>query len=230
MKDLIGYDPRALLPDLRGPSKRFADFYSGGKLYPHQESIMAGLMDDRRLFPLIPTGRFRSEPEMQYLRPESGEAVVAPLRRKPTLHHVDYRELEARIHRATVMPKAMILDIDVVDKMSAPLAKLAEQFARTHMAAKEAALRAAINGAVFAAYIKMPRKRGKRPPMKEGDRITYLMQSRDPRQRKRGARLALKAFRRVFGVTPSNWDGKSGLNFYDTPLGEPYDPSRYRKD
>lgn len=74
-----------------------------------------------------------------------------------------------------------------------------------------------------------------------GKRIATLIHSTDPRQRKRGKRLRDTRF--AFGT---NWsetearmmvqayrdsvEGAKLAAFWNTQLGEPYDPERYRKD
>lgn len=74
-----------------------------------------------------------------------------------------------------------------------------------------------------------------------GERIAKLLTSKDRRQRKRGARLRAKKF--SFGMNLSDaearvmvqnfresMDGAKLAAFWNTELGEPYDPARYRKD
>lgn len=210
------YDPQKLLPDLRSPEKRFAD-------------ALLARMDFKSLFPdMMPklggldpvdfgkggavTGRFRgpsTEPEMQYLKP-AGEFIMPKGRLHRPIPTVDYRLTENRI-------QAFHLDLKLTDEITGPLKKVVEQMAQM----REATMSAAYANALFGAAIK-PTKRRDRPVQSRSVRIKVLLASRDPRRRKRGARLALQEFRRVFGEAPANWDGKAGLNFTDT--------GRYRKD
>lgn len=72
-----------------------------------------------------------------------------------------------------------------------------------------------------------------------GERIATLLHSTDPRQRKRGKRLRDQRF--SFGRNLSELEARVLVGqfrdvypdlkaFYDTQLGEPWDPTRYRKD
>jgi hypothetical protein len=74
-----------------------------------------------------------------------------------------------------------------------------------------------------------------------GTRIADLLMSKDPRQRKRGNRLKDK--RRTFGLNLGEAEARMMVErhrqsvegaklkaFWNTELGEPWDPTRYRKD
>lgn len=74
-----------------------------------------------------------------------------------------------------------------------------------------------------------------------GERIAKLLTSRDRRQRKRGARLRDKKFSFGWNLSDAearvmvqnfreSMEGAKLAAFWDTELGEPYDPTRYRKD
>ena len=74
-----------------------------------------------------------------------------------------------------------------------------------------------------------------------GERIAFLLTSKDRRQRKRGARLRDKKM--IWGLNLTelearvmvpnfreSMEGAKLAAFWNTELGEPYDPERYRKD
>lgn len=74
-----------------------------------------------------------------------------------------------------------------------------------------------------------------------GERIAFLLTSRDRRQRKRGARLRDKLFgwgrnwseleaKAMVASFRESMEGAKLAAFWNTELGEPYDPERYRKD
>lgn len=74
-----------------------------------------------------------------------------------------------------------------------------------------------------------------------GERIAKLLTSRDRRQRKRGARLRDKKFSFGWNLSDTearvmvqnfreSMEGAKLAAFWNTELGEPYDPERYRKD
>lgn len=69
-----------------------------------------------------------------------------------------------------------------------------------------------------------------------GERIANLLASKDPRQRKRGRRLRDQRNPAIFQARVDvqkfreTVDGAKLKAFWNTQLGEPYDPSRYRKD
>lgn len=72
-----------------------------------------------------------------------------------------------------------------------------------------------------------------------GPRIADLLTSDDPRQRKRGRRLRDKKFRFRHRFTVAEAEAFRDAfrdrhpdlkSFWNTQLGEPYDPERYRKD
>lgn len=74
-----------------------------------------------------------------------------------------------------------------------------------------------------------------------GERIAKLLTSKDRRQRKRGARLRAKKFSLGMNLSGTearvmvqnfrdSMDGAKLAAFWNTELGEPYDPARYRKD
>lgn len=69
-----------------------------------------------------------------------------------------------------------------------------------------------------------------------GERIANLLASKDPRQRKRGQRLRDQRNPAIFQARVDvqkfreTVDGAKLKAFWNTQLGEPYDPSRYRKD
>lgn len=213
--ELISYNPQRLLTDQRSVYQKLADNPAAlagiakqimgepFRLFPHQEQI-AETFATGGFF--TPTGRRPSEPEIQYLKP--ADEIVVSRRREPTFRHVDYSRIEQRV------AQSLRIDVSAIDRMSSSFAQASaaverfnERFSRMR-AQYEAAV---ING-MFAVYIKTPPRR----PMTRSERIEYLMRSKDPRQRKRGARMAKDEFRRVFGDLPSNWNRSTHRMDFET--------------
>jgi len=106
-----------------------------------------------------------------------------------------------------------------------------EPLLRQQQALLEATVQQRIFSAVLSLYVESPRR---------AERISRLITSRDPRQRKRGNRLrkaarivephkSLTAFWK--NTLDEPYEPRESLAaFWNKNLGEPYDPARYRKD
>lgn len=221
--------------------------YSGlmPRLYPYQEEMMASIMERGTEF-VIPTGTGRHRgyaPDPQDLPPERDwrprhREIVQTI-------DVDYSGIEDRILRTLDGKRDVLFNQWAkTEGMSAAFRKASELVAQFH----ENRIQAAVTNAMLAAYIKMPPRKflPKRAPMKPAARLRYLLNSRDPRQRKRGARVALRNYRRSFPMSLSSWGGPGRGYFaydeidnYERPpegeyqgwwSGRKIDPTRYQKD
>lgn len=178
---LGGYDPQLLLTDQRGKLKRWADehsglFASGGyvgnrvidTLYPYQRDAMLSFERSGNEF-FIPrgTGRFRSpEPEYQDMpgvrRARISRVVTPHVHTRVEIINVDYADIEKRILAGLAGKRSVLNQIALMGRY------------------READIEARMMEIMLGVAIKQtPRE----------ERISRLVMSLDPRQRKRGKRL-----------------------------------------
>lgn len=173
------------------------------------------MTDDKKF--LTPTGRFYSGGLLP--RPHNIPAILpAPETVIPV--GIDFAKTEQAVARYFRVPRDMleetrssfVVQIKVVDQASASLKRLRNQLKYYQLA------------------------------VYYGHRIAFLLSSADPRQRKRGKRLRAKKDGGLWdvGYNLTDYQAKALAEkyrerypdvrkFWETNLGEPWDPSRYRK-
>lgn len=185
VSDLCGYDPQLLLTDQRSQLRRLADhfahlnpkeFAAGGfvKFLPHQRPLVEAF-DRGEIF--LPSG-YRAARLSRFIRPGATqpETRVEPI---------------TRIYQFKVPTDAGILEalgrkVEVWDE----IARRAAEIRQRHF---------------YETALGVPYEPSSAPRWTEGHdtRLRRLLRSPDRRQRKRGARLAKQAYRRVYGCI---WD------------------------
>lgn len=230
IRAICRYDPQRLLPDKRTVLQKYAT---------------QAVEDYRKMHPDLMTAWDRSVPRIPHLFPgenlQFADEIDLTRKRVPTFMPVDFGRLEARVFPERKIPSYEINMKDITDAMGRA-GESAARFARM-MKEQQRLLAAAIDQRLFetmmGVFVDTPARE---------QRILRLKHSDDPRQRKRGRRLyaAMKKERLAVeygGAVTGRWTGgrmdppwhypKSEerlRKFYNTEIGEPYDPDRYRKD